>query len=283
MSQFFRFGGIFKCPQLVIAPGKIIVEHVTIEFFNEPRDFVVLNPMQPRVALAGQPAQFNAQAIIRTDSCQHILIVVCTDEISYLKARRYCEEQLDKCIAKIAIMYSPKLFYQKVFRGCVIEPHTSVSHEYLVHAEGPISISQDLGLQLGKIYSSLSQDLDHEKRFVLMARFFAKSLHFDPSEEKFLLLWTILEIFPMKDTSNIKPISDYLSAYLGKPSDDVKDRLMIGRLFGFRSDLVHDGRLDVAPESINSVFELLESICVEVLRAFSGLPYTGSLDKYFAD
>jgi hypothetical protein len=267
----------------VIAPEKIIVEHVTIEFFNEPRDFVVLNPVQSRVVLGGQPTQFNPQAIVRTDSCQHMLIVVCADEISHLKARRYCEEQLDKCIAKIAIMYSPKLLYQTVFRGCIIEPHTSVSQEYLVHAEDPISISQDLELQLAKICSSLGQDLDHEKRFVLMARFFAKSLHFDPSEEKFLLLWTILEIFPMKDTSNIKPISDYLGAYLNKPSDDVKGRLKIGRLFGFRSDLVHDGRLDVPPEDINSVFELLESICVEVLRALSGLPYTGSLNKYFAD
>ncbi len=109
MSQFFRFGGIFRCPQLVIAPEKIIVEHVTIEFFNEPREFVVLNPVQSRVVLGGQPIQFNAQAIVRTDSCQHMLIVVCADEISHLKARRYCEEQLDKCIAKIAIRAPRKI------------------------------------------------------------------------------------------------------------------------------------------------------------------------------
>ena len=55
-----------------------------------------------------------------------------------------------------------------------------------------------------------SSDPDLQRRLGLMARFFSKAVALDPSEEKFLFLWTTLEVFPMKDTTNIGPISDYL-------------------------------------------------------------------------
>ena len=79
-----------------------------------------------------------------------------------------------------------------------------------------------------------------------MSRFFAKSLAYAPSEEKLLFLWTVLEIYPMTNTTDIRPISELLGKILGRTSEIVKEKLGIGRLFGVRSDLVHNGRLAIS-------------------------------------
>jgi hypothetical protein len=85
----------------------------------------------------------------------------------------------------------------------------------------------------------------------------------------------------MTDTTNIRPISELLAQILGRPEQDVKGKLGIGKLFGLRSDLVHNGKLALSREELGEVIQNLESICVEVLRRVSGEPYKGSLDKYF--
>ena len=114
-----------------------------------------------------------------------------------------------------------------------------------------------------------------------MAWFFSKALTLEPSEEKLVLLWTVLEIFPMKDTTDIRPISEYLSPIVGQPPDVVKETLSIGRLCGIRSELVHHGILPIAKDDMGELFGQLENICVEVMRALSNLPYRGTLTSYF--
>jgi hypothetical protein len=114
-----------------------------------------------------------------------------------------------------------------------------------------------------------------------MARFFSKAVALDPSEEKFLFLWTVLEVFPMKDTTNVGPIGEYLGQMLGRPSAEVKDKLQIGRTFGLRSNLVHNGKLSLTPEELGKLIQRLEDICVEILRSMSGQSYGGLLDQYF--
>lgn len=85
----------------------------------------------------------------------------------------------------------------------------------------------------------------------------------------------------MRDTSNIKPISEYFARILGKPVEEIKEKLGIGRLFGLRSDLVHNGKLSIAPKDFDQVFGKLTWMCLEVLRTMSGRSYGKTLDKYF--
>lgn len=116
------------------------------------------------------------------------------------------------------------------------------------------------------------------------------------SEERFLLLWTILEVFPMKNTSNIRPISEYLSKILNIDANTLKEKLEIGKLYGLRSSLVHDGIFRIDLEVIEGFYDdasnlghyhyksevlgKLECIVHEILRHMCGLPYSGLLDKY---
>ncbi len=126
---------------------------------------------------------------------------------------------------------------------------------------------------------SLAGDPEMARRYNLIARFYSRSLQYDPSEEKFLLLWTALEIYPMCDTSHISPLIKHLSAITGQTYDAVKDCLGVGHLYGIRSKLVHDGMLP--HEDRHLLFKQLELIVHAVMRSMCGFEYDKSLDEYF--
>lgn len=87
----------------------------------------------------------------------------------------------------------------------------------------------------------------------------------------------------MKDTTNIRPISELLARVAGRSTDEVKRKLDLGRLYSMRSALVHNGTLGVELEQLGPIMGKLEDICFEVIRSLVGLSYTGALDKYFSD
>jgi hypothetical protein len=188
---------------------------------------------------------------------------------------------LDTTIAYMASVYDYALFAQQIYRGQLLEDNEQIMEGMLL-VKNPVSITADLSGALTNMRSALIQNQNIHDRYSLMARFFAKSLLIKPSEEKFLYLWTILEIYPMANTSNIKPISQHLGQLMSKEPELVKERLGIGRLFDIRSKIVHDGLLAIPGKDEGETFMRLQAICVEILRSMSGLNYSGSLDQYFA-
>ena len=127
----------------------------------------------------------------------------------------------------------------------------------------------------------IKTDKEIYERFLLMSKFYSKSLLYSPCEEKFILLWTALEIFPMKDTSNIRPIISYLSKVVSQPDNVVKEKLGIGKMYGIRSKLVHDGIFEVETASIGEFFTKLELVVETIMSDMVELPYTGRLNKYW--
>jgi hypothetical protein len=123
-------------------------------------------------------------------------------------------------------------------------------------------------------------DSEIDGRFTLMSKLFARALGMEPGEERFLWLWTVLEVFPMKNTSNIQPIGDYLSRVTGRPTAEIKEKLKIGQLFGARSSLVHDGKLPYEPRELGPVLRRLEGIDSAIIRSLGGLPYSGELEEF---
>jgi hypothetical protein len=63
--------------------------------------------------------------------------------------------------------------------------------------------------------------------------------------------------------------------------EEVRSKLDVGRLFGARSRLVHDGRLPYGRGELGAAMKKLEAIDVTVLRSLGGLPYEGQLEEYF--
>jgi hypothetical protein len=119
-------------------------------------------------------------------------------------------------------------------------------------------------------------------RLRLMGRHLAKAMESDPNEDRFLSLWTMLEVWPMAGTSNIQPLRDRLADHLGRDPGETKEKLQLGRLVDLRGKLLHDGEMGLSNEQMNQTLARLQDICVECMRALSGLPYAGALDKFFS-
>lgn len=283
MTSYYRFIAIFHTALIKRAPDKIVLDPVKIEFFRGPRKLIVpaqIDHIVPLEQFATQTIPFVPNVQLSLSIGPFISITVRTKEDVPYKAKKFCEEHLNTTIAYMASVYDYALFAQQIYRGQLLEENEQIMEGMLL-VKNPVSIPADLSVSLTDMRSVLIKDQNIHDRYSLMARFFAKSLLVQPSEEKFLYLWTILEIFPMTNTSNIKPISAYLGQFMHKDPELVKERLGIGKLFDIRSRLVHDGLLAIPGKDEGETFNRLQTICIEVFRSMSGLTYSGSLDQYF--
>jgi hypothetical protein len=279
MSGYFKYIAIFQT-ELIQRPAisKLIADPVKVEFFTGPQ---VLNiPVQmSRVMVQGQNSPITQSAKLSINEGRYVSITVRTKDSNPYSAKQFCEAHLDTAIAGLSLLCDPGIFAHQVYRGWVLEEQKAILEAW-IQIKPPVVVSSEVSQALENILSKLPEDKDLKERFSLMSRFLAKELLVPPSEEKFLYLWTILEIFPMKGTSDIRPISVYLAKITGYEEQEVKAKLQIGRLCRSRGKLVHDGKLDFSYEELGSTITKLEEICLTVMRSMCGLPYSGVLDKY---
>jgi len=180
----------------------------------------------------------------------------------------------------LSAMYSPGLFSQEVWSGWLSD-EKELFGDMWVKLEAPIAIDRArTEAQLRAFQARITSDADLDRRFTLMCKIFSRAIATPPGEERFLWLWTVLEVFPMKDTTNIRPIGEYLSSILGRSTDEIMSKLAVGRLFGARSDFVHDGYLAYDIAALAEALKKLEAIVLSVLRSVVGLPIVGLLDEY---
>jgi hypothetical protein len=84
----------------------------------------------------------------------------------------------------------------------------------------------------------------------------------DSGRDAFLKSWIALEVLAMPDSTNIRPINEALSRAYGKTIDEITKTFGVGRIFGLRSRIVHDG--DVLPIKF-ILEEYLQAIFADVL------------------
>jgi hypothetical protein len=263
---------------------KVVVDPVRLEFFKGSARTVSIPAATGRIFPGGTESTLLMMpvALALDPSSYYIVLTARSDDPGVGRAQRICEDAIDREITNLSLIFTPYIFDRLLYRGSIIEGNV-ISYAGYVRRERPIHLDPaHLEAEIKAMRRAhISSDPDLQRRRELMARFFSKAVALDPSEEKFLFLWTALEVFPMKDTTNIGPISDYLGQILNRPAAEVKDKLGIGRTFGLRSDLVHNGRLDLTPEQLAELIQKLENICLEVFRSISGQPYGKLLDRYF--
>jgi len=261
------------------SPSKVVVDPVTVHFFSGPRAFQV--PLQAASVLARDAAVSIAQNVdLSLPAGRYIAIVVRTDAHDPYVAKKFCDDYLDETIANVSLIHDPGLFVHQVYRGWLLDQDRAIVEAW-VQVKDSFAIRPDVESILVSMREEQGKNGGMPARYRLMARFFAKSLLLNPGEEKFFYLWTMLEIYPMTDTSNIKSVSDLLGTIVARDAQTVKERLGIGQLFGVRSRLIHDGEFSVPVSELGDTIVRLESICIEVLRKMSGMNYSGSLERHF--
>lgn len=87
---------------------------------------------------------------------------------------------------------------------------------------------------------------------------------------RFIEYWIGVEALEMPNTTNVRPVRERLAVITGKPADEWS--VIVGKLFGLRSDLVHGKLRDVSKEHLEVLRYLL-------LTLFQGRLFPGIEDE----
>jgi len=128
----------------------------------------------------------------------------------------------------------------------------------------------DLIKGVDKAISSLEPSLQNR---VLLSLRWLEMATYETGIDAFLKYWIAIESLGMPDTSDIKPVNKLLSkAYgLNLPTDANK-KFLVGRIFGLRSKIVHDGCMTDLPAAfllyMQAIYSdiLTETLAIQSMR-----------------
>jgi Apea-like HEPN len=182
----------------------------------------------------------------------------------------------------------PGITSAKEFEGIV-----SSEGSYAMCMEGPLEIVALPNQPIAEIAQSIAQALEtlnglseaQRSRFRLASRWFRRGCEATSRVDKLLFWWTVLEVFPAEGTSDVpRKVVDLLhrEVYPDILLHDLKNRIGIGRIFGTRSKIVHDGLAFVSDLDLEFRIQLrqLRAITSICLRLLAGLPLGHDLDTF---
>lgn len=278
---YFKFMKLYWTQLITADFGKLIVDPVRVEIFRGPRSYDVLIQTTPAVVAGGVATNLvTHEKLAVAPERTYIELVARTQEA--VGNRQICEDHIDRVVAQLSAVLTPNIFSNEIWRGWIGDQQQLFGGFWLMQAPIVAFEREQVEQRMKAFQKAILTSADMERRFTLMSKLFARAISTPPGEERFLWLWTVLEVFPMKNTSDIRPISDFLAGVTGRSAEEVKEKLLIGRLFGARSELVHNGKLPYERHDLAGVLNLLEAIATTVIRAVGGLPYTGELDTSFS-
>jgi hypothetical protein len=279
-NTFSRFMRLYSTTLLSEENAIVIADPVRIEIFRGSRHYDTLVPGGPRVVALGVSLSFPAvktQQLNLPEDRTYIELTATTHDPA--ENPQYCEDQINRVIAQLSAILSPQLFETEVWRGWLAP--AGLFSQWMTVARPVTFKAEDVEREIESFRRALTANLDVDNsRFTLMSNLFARALLMETGAERFLWLWTVLEVFPMKETSDIRSVCDHLSSVTGRTATELKEKLRIGRLFGARSDLVHKGKLPYEGDELGSNLRKLETIDRVVIRSLGGLAYTGELDEF---
>lgn len=281
MPEKYTYAAIFRSPMVQGPTSDTVVGDTTVKNIVGPASFEVGLQISRTHTIGRAGAAFTPGTLNIPHGERFIAVLTEKEAFSGPDALKTFEDEIDAVITQMSILYQPQIFFEQVYRGPILGKSKSFGKICVRPAELMPILNDELRESLLSMNKELSKHDGMEARFRNMSRFYSRALAFDPSEERFLLLWTVLELFPMQGTSNIKPINEMLAEITGRPIDEIKKVLQIGRMHGIRSDLAHDGKLELGTEQSVEIFRKLELVVHEALKYLLGLPYSGALDRYF--
>mgnify|MGYP005805783113 FL=1 len=282
VADYFQFMVAYRTRMIQGPYFKAVIDPVKIESFAGPRVYPI--PIQvARIHPIGVEHKLAEPGQLFLPPGDRYLTVTSRAATSHgPETLDTLENEIDKIVTQMSTLLQPQMFMEEVYRGTLLSPTKFIINASIRPSE-LTEVSQPwLQSSLSDIKATLTPGSDLERRYSLMSRFYARSLAYAHSEEHFLLLWTTLEIFPMQATSNIRPLVLKLADILGRTEDDIRQHLHVGLLYGWRGKLVHDGTLPPI-RGRAELFRRLELIVHSVIRSMCGLPYNGSLDRYWTD
>lgn len=167
------------------------------------------------------------------------------------------------------------------FMFCAANP--AASRSLTAVFENPLALpvprlSSAERMQFGVLLKNLNQrdqDRSLEDRLHLSCRWFSSAIE-QGGPDAFLRYWIALEALAMPDSTNIATINEHLAQSYGLLVHQAKERFLVGRLFGLRTQIVHDGYHGPVP---GEVLSYIAAVYIDVLLQVFGLPSEGRAES----
>ena len=186
-------------------------------------------------------------------------------------------------------MSFPGIAYERVYEGTATLPGQSLFIDPeqgiplgLEHKYEHAAVARDLPARLQDL-ANLPNDA--RERFKLASRWFRRGNDAANPIDKVLFYWMVLEVYPtIKGSDVVRAVVDLLAAHVYPNEPDLKVRLNIGPICGFRGDIVHEGKASIATQRELDVVKdhvaRLQAIARTCLRILAQLPPGSELDRY---
>ena len=183
-------------------------------------------------------------------------------------------------VASLLALRHSHVLDEKLFEGVV-----NAADKALMWREGPMTFTaapavspEEVADGFASDFASIQQlDAERHRRLQLASRWFRRGHEAINQVDKFLFWWTVLEIYPGKGESSIvRNVTQVLRNGVCPELEPqiLQEKLRIGRIYGERKRIVHDGRAFVAfdDEYFQGCLERLRAIATVSLRLLGGLP-----------
>jgi hypothetical protein len=262
---------------------EIIDKPTKIEFFTRPLTFRI--PTQVAYYFL-KPNGIRSQQIARdtcitTEAGRPHLAICCRapgktpNEID--EATRFCNQQIDQAITSIAAKLSSTLLVP-IYRGQFF-PTSDISLTFKMQWANPINISDEsIKVKLSETTRRFRPVEPFSPQLNTISRLFPRTLQMDFNEEKFLLQWSILEVYPMLGTRRPGKIIDLLAERTGKKRQTIAEAIQPGAIYGDRHKLVHQGKF-ISGARLAFVEERMSAMVDQVVKHLLGEPYDGELER----
>lgn len=182
--------------------------------------------------------------------------------------------KVDILTALFAACNGRNIVYERVFDNVVQMKDGTVtcfSPSNLNPFSFPIPDIEEKGLlNISKVTKRIaSLGATEKNRIELSLHWFNTAVLLHTGTDSFIKFWIALEVLEMPDTTNILPINENLSKAYGLTINKTKNYFGVGKLFGLRSQIVHEGKY-IPIEGL--LLDYMEAIYVDVLFEHLSLP-----------
>ena len=191
-------------------------------------------------------------------------------------------------VASLVTLRHSHVLDEKLFEGII-----NTENSFVMRYDGPMRLtaapavtSQEVSDAFTRDFSSIQQlDSKERERLQLASRWFRRGHEAINQVDKYLFWWTVLEIYPGRGKSNIVKNIRRVLRERACPHLDVQtleEKLAIGRIYGERKRIVHEGRafVPINDRDFESCLERLRAIATVCLRLLGGLPPGGDLQQF---
>ncbi len=283
MDDSYRYIALYRTNILLHSIEPIDLPHVSVKTVSGPRKYWSMERHNRTATPNGNAVLMKSKLIELQsfDRCIKIVSVVLNNpNIFQEKIKGY--DIIDETVAVMSIFHGTNIFDYEIYRG----PLSSFDGESSFILETMISQAPKLvRLASPEIWDLLRRlptilDVETRRRFQLMSKQITRALQSESYEERFLAFFFVLEIHPMRNTSNVTPITKMVERITGYPFKECEEKLPIKAIRRIRADIVHDGGMKFQQGIHGELFVKLEVLALAAIRDLIGASRPNDLLVY---